>query len=411
MQVVFLFCAVAAGIAAGFGVDRYVSALPAAWLAGALVFVTGLLLQECVLRRRSETRTLRRLAMLHRLYATTREDVTGIEAELQTLREAAEGGAPAGIPTAPVEVADAPEIRAAGSGRDTAALTAEAKVLSGLVRQIDAAAADRRDRGSSATSQSGELSETVRAALRQNRQELFLRPIVALPQRKRRYYQCAIHLHGRDGETLPPERYAAAARAAGLGAAVDKMLLFRAVQLIRSLPLDGSGAAFFCGVSPDSFADERFLADFVSYLGSGEDISSHLVFEIRDSDRIKFDSGAALELESLVRAGYRLCLAGPEDFDLDVPRLTEQGFRFLKIDARRLMPATRSDPEANRVHRLKQGLDRAGVGLIVDNIASEQMLVELLDFDIDFGAGLLFGEPRQAGGEVEPAMAGEPQSV
>jgi len=410
MQVVFLFCAVAAGIAAGFGVDRYVSALPVAWLAGALVFVTGLLLQECVLRRRNETRNLRRLAMLHRLYMDTREDVTGVEAALQRLREAAESVAPAGIDAAPDAVPDAPEIRAAGSGRDTAALAAEAKVLSGLVHQIDAAAG-RRNGGSPAASQSDELSDTVRTALRQNRQELFLRPIMALPQRKRRYYQCAIHLRGRDGDTLPPERYGVAVRAAGLGAAVDKMLLFRAVQLIRSLPLDGSGAAFFCGVSPDSFADERFLADFVSYLGSGNDISSHLVFEIRDSDRVKFDSGAAQELQSLVRAGYRLCLDGPEDFDLDVPRLREQGFRFLKIDARRLMPATRSDSEANRLHRLKQALDRAGVGLIVDNITSEQILVELLDFDIDFGAGLLFGEPRKAGGETEPARAGQPLAV
>ena len=39
-------------------------------------------------------------------------------------------------------------------------------------------------------------------------------------------------------------------------------------------------------------------------------------------------------------------------------------------------------------------MDVAGVDLIVEKIETEQMLVELLDYDIDFGQGYLFGEPR-----------------
>jgi len=65
--------------------------------------------------------------------------------------------------------------------------------------------------------------------------------------------------------------------------------------------------------------------------------------------------------------------------------------------------AARSDSEANRVRRPKQALDRSGVTLIVDNVVSELTLVELLDFDIDFGAGMLFGAARQAGIDTEPA--------
>jgi cyclic-di-GMP phosphodiesterase TipF (flagellum assembly factor) len=415
MQFVFLLCAAGAGIAAGLGVQTYLPAQPAVvtWIAGALVFLTGVLLQEGLLRRRNEARTLHRLALLHRLNTDTRDELTNVEAELRRLRALVEAGAkaaaaaePPGSRAASTDTPDAPPAGDTPTARDPAALVAEAKVLRGLVHQLDVEPADDAEPTLSRTAaKSGPLVESVRSALRQNKMDLFLGPIVALPQRKRRYFQSAIHLHGHGDELLPPQRYAAAARAAGLGAAIDKMLLIRTVQLVRKLPLGDTRVAFFCNVALDSFTDERFLADFVGYLGSGEDVSSHIVFEIAATDRTKFGAGGARKLEDLVRGGYRLCLAGVDDLDLDVPRLVEQGVRFLRIDADNLMPATRSDVEANRVRRFKQALDRAGVELIVDNIASEQMLVELLDFNIDFGAGLLFGEPRQAGGDREPAMA------
>jgi cyclic-di-GMP phosphodiesterase TipF (flagellum assembly factor) len=39
-------------------------------------------------------------------------------------------------------------------------------------------------------------------------------------------------------------------------------------------------------------------------------------------------------------------------------------------------------------------MDSAGIDLIVEKIETEQMLVELLEYSIDFGQGYLFGEPR-----------------
>ena len=49
---------------------------------------------------------------------------------------------------------------------------------------------------------------------------------------------------------------------------------------------------------------------------------------------------------------------------------------------------------ADRIQALKRRLDGAGIDLIVEKIETEQMLVELLDYNIDFGQGYLFGEPR-----------------
>ena len=43
---------------------------------------------------------------------------------------------------------------------------------------------------------------------------------------------------------------------------------------------------------------------------------------------------------------------------------------------------------------MKQTLDRYNVDLIVEKIERESDLIELLDLNIDFGQGFLFGEPR-----------------
>ena len=43
---------------------------------------------------------------------------------------------------------------------------------------------------------------------------------------------------------------------------------------------------------------------------------------------------------------------------------------------------------------LKQRLNDNDIDLIVEKLEAEEDLIELLDYDIDFGQGYLFGEPR-----------------
>ena len=49
-----------------------------------------------------------------------------------------------------------------------------------------------------------------------------------------------------------------------------------------------------------------------------------------------------------------------------------------------------------RLVRFKKQLDAAGIDLIVEKIEKEGTLRELLDYNIDFGQGYLFGKPDLA---------------
>ena len=73
----------------------------------------------------------------------------------------------------------------------------------------------------------------------------------------------------------------------------------------------------------------------------------------------------------------------------------------MKVEAGTLLPAEGRDTDeaANRV-KIKAPFDGAGVNLIVEKIETEQMLVELLDYHIDF-AGLFV---RRAALEPRPAV-------
>ena len=73
--------------------------------------------------------------------------------------------------------------------------------------------------------------------------------------------------------------------------------------------------------------------------------------------------------------------------------LAENGINFLKIDAGELVNLCRTEHGEMDLARFKSRLDRSGLELIVEKFETEQDLIELLDFEIDYGEGYLFGRP------------------
>ena len=99
------------------------------------------------------------------------------------------------------------------------------------------------------------------------------------------------------------------------------------------------------------------------------------------------------DLMKLGQLGYRFSMDSVTDISLDIGGLVDRHFHYVKIDAALILDRIQAGGGAD-IRMLKQQLDQHDVDLIVERIESEQMLVELLDFNIDFGQGYLFGEPR-----------------
>ncbi|HTC83729.1 MAG TPA: EAL domain-containing protein, partial [Rhizomicrobium sp.] len=112
----------------------------------------------------------------------------------------------------------------------------------------------------------GELLETIRSSLEENRVDLYLQPMVSLPQRKLRYYEALSRLRDKDGRIIMPAQYMQVAGKAGLMSVVDNLLLFRCVQIVRRLTQKNRDIGIFCNISGDTLADKEFFPQFLDYM-------------------------------------------------------------------------------------------------------------------------------------------------
>lgn len=241
-----------------------------------------------------------------------------------------------------------------------------------------------------------EVLEVVRDGLRNNRVELFAQPIVSLPQRKRRHYECFSRIRGEGDAILTPDQYMGVAEREGLMNAIDNMLLFRGVQLVRRLQKANSDASLFVNISEHTLGDTKFLREFVAFMASNRDLAPHLVFEFTQASVQRHSADALAELDRLGKLGFRLSMDQVTALDFDLAELRRLHIRFLKIEAGRLLDQTRATTQRLDIRAFKRALDEQAIDLIVEKIESEQTLLEILDMPVDFGQGYLFGEPRAA---------------
>ena len=392
----------------------------AAWLVAAIILLSGLLAHEAVARRQNDTKWLHRLLVLRRAYdgahdelERTRDEVRRVYEAMESVgRDAAEGGRELEEVASEVRVLHAlvEELYSTGGGRHDHTLPPLPKDA------VTKEALDEQEVFGSPTTMApvrlseNEMLDIMRDALRQNRVDLYLQPIVSLPQRKHRYFECLSAVRNAQGAVITPDRYIEIAKKSGLIKAIDNMLLFRCIQLVKKIQKHDYATSFFCNVSPTTRADREFFQEFREFLERNEEMAPNIVFEFSQADIAAHPEEVIEDVQRLSEVGYRFCMDQIVDLDFDAEALAELGFHFVKVEARTLLPEERIGEGALSEHviGLKHRLDSAGIDLIVEKIETEQILLELLDYNIDFGQGYLFGEPRKSQEPPDtPLTAGE----
>src|SRR5689334_13147989 len=114
--------------------------------------------------------------------------------------------------------------------------------------------------------------DAVRDALRENRVDLHLQPIVNLPQRRVCFYEGFTRLRRADGKIIMPTEFLGAAERANLLGVIDNMLLFRCVQIVRRLSERDRRVGVFCNISTASLEDEHFFPPFLEFMRENRDL-------------------------------------------------------------------------------------------------------------------------------------------
>jgi len=244
------------------------------------------------------------------------------------------------------------------------------------------------------------MIEVVRQSIEANKVDLYLQPIVTLPERKVEAYEALTRLRGDSDEVIMPKDCLPIAEQSGMMPLIDNVMLFRCVQVLRRLSERSSGRSVFCNISAHSLLDPEFFPEFISFMERNSALSQTLVFEFNQA---MIKNCGALEIESLnalSSLGFRFCLDHVHDLGVDFDALHAKGFHYVKIAADVFL--NRMAEVGAPIHAADMGayLDRHGIELIIEKVEDERSLRELVTYDVKTAQGFLFSEPRPVRPEI-----------
>ena len=239
--------------------------------------------------------------------------------------------------------------------------------------------------------------------------DLYLQPVVTLPQRKVRYYEAFSRLRA-DGDLVAAADFLPYAEAGALMPKLDHLSALRCVQVVRRLLLKNRDIGLFCNVSGATLTDVGF-PKFLEFMEANRAIGPSLVFEFTQSAVRAMGPIEHESLAALAERGFRFSIDNLTDLRVDARELNERGFRFVKAPAALLF--NRVGVASTDIHPadFSDLLGRYGIDLIAERIESENTVVDLLDYDVRFGQGNLFSPPRPVRAEALQGGAGEPRNT
>jgi len=369
------------------------------WLTGAIIVLAGGLIHEAVTRLERERAATRRVESLRETVDALGEEVARHKAIIEEARRS--GGGLANYDTVVQEVKLLQSLvsrltekrRPADPPRPPAAVPRKA-VESGAPILAPQAAQGASQAGAISTApkpmNDALVLEAVRDALRADRIDIYLQPIVSLPQRKHRFYEVFSRVRAADGSLIMPDRYLDIAEREGLIATIDNLLLVRCIQLIRETERRQHAIGFVCNISAATLSDADFMKQFLQLMAQNQALVPKLVFELSQHD---LRAGGAVTmgiLSQLARLGFRFSMDQVHELDIDVEALLRHEFRYLKLERGLVLDSDM----APRIADLRRKIEGEPIDIVVEKIETENQLIEILDTGFDFGQGYLFGEPR-----------------
>ncbi|CAN7523249.1 EAL domain-containing protein [Bradyrhizobium sp. LjRoot220] len=251
-----------------------------------------------------------------------------------------------------------------------------------------------------------QLLAAVKNAVEENRLDIYLQPMVTLPQRKVRFYEAVTRLRDDNDQILAADDFIATAEAGGLIGRIDHMVMLRCVQVLRRLMVRNKDVGVFCNVSAATLANPTTFAQCLDFLEANRALAPSFVLEFKQATFRNLGPTETEHLAALSQRGYRFSIDHVSDLRVEPRELADRGVRFIKVPAALLLDPRQNSTSDIHPSDLSDLLGRFGIDLIAEKIEGERAVVDLLDFDVRFGQGFLFAPPRPLRPEGASATGG-----
>jgi cyclic-di-GMP phosphodiesterase TipF (flagellum assembly factor) len=254
------------------------------------------------------------------------------------------------------------------------------------------------------------LLAALKSAVEENRIDIYLQPLVTLPQRKVRFYEAVTRMRDENDQVLAADDFIAIAEGAGLIGRIDHLVMLRCVQVLRRLMVRNKDVGVFCNMAAATLGNPSIFRQCLDFLEANRALAPSLVIEFKQATFRKLGPTESEHLAAMAQRGYRFSIDHVRDLRIEPRELADRGVRFIKVPAALLLDPKRSSASDIHPSDLSDLLGRFGIDLIAEKIEGERAVVDLLDYDVRFGQGFLFAPPRPLRSEAASANGGAPGS-
>lgn len=236
--------------------------------------------------------------------------------------------------------------------------------------------------------------DQLHQALRNDKFELMVQPIVRLSDHSVRHYEVLLRMHGSRGELLMPGRFIPIAERSGQIVQLDRWVLRASLQLLRRI--QGEGISLAVNLSGQSLHDDDltdYLADELRTSGANP---QQLILEVTETAAVTDFSTARGLLMGMRALGCRTAL---DDFGVGFSSFHYLGqlpVDYIKIDGSFIRNLTYDDDSRVIVKAIADIVAGFGKEAIAEFVDQEALLPILQEYRIAFGQGYHLGRPVPA---------------
>src|SRR4051794_22295280 len=153
-----------------------------------------------------------------------------------------------------------------------------------------------------------QILAAIRSAIDENRIDIYLQPLVTLPQRKVRFYEAVTRLRDDRDQVLAAEDFIGIAEAGGLIGRIDSMVMHRCVQVLRRLMVRNKDVGIFCNLSSATLSNPSLFGQCLDFLEANRALASSFVLEFKQSTLRSLGPMETENLAALAQRGYRFSI-------------------------------------------------------------------------------------------------------